>query len=240
MEDGKFDHFYPDCHLIARVAALCGINGKIDLKPMIFLTDEEKKYGRFAPENKKQVAIMANAHENVKFWPYFQEVMDALKDEYYFVQIGAPNDKKLNGVSKSLEGQLTLRQTASVLYNSDLFVGEIGGLMHMARAVDCPAVIAYSSIEPDYFVNYIANTNVHPKKPCTEFKKGIRTSCNPCLNRYICIRSVASKDVIQAIRDKLKSPKPNPLPVETVEVKSAFQLNSIQKFRERHADSFNL
>ena len=157
-----------------------------------------------------------------------------MKDEYYFVQIGGLNDEKLKGVSKSLEGQITLRQTAAVLYNSDLFVGEIGGLMHMARAVDCPAVIAYSSVEPDYFVNYIANTNVHPRKPCYDFKGGIRNVCGGCLKRHTCIRSVEVDDVVQAIREKLKNPKPNPVPLETVEVKSAFQINSVQKFRERH------
>ena len=241
LENGKYEHFYPDCHLIARTAAVCGLNEKIDLKPVMYLTDEEKKYGRFAPEGKKQVAIMSGACEKVKFWPYFQDVVDALKVEYYFVQVGALNDTPLNGVSMHLEGKTSLRQTASVLYNSDLFVGEIGGLMHMARAVDCPAVIAYSSSEPDYFVNYIANTNVHPKKVCPTFLKyGTLTGCLSCLDCFVCVRSIDPKEVIEAVREKLKNPIQRPLPVETVEVKSAFRLNSIQKFRERHAVYFKL
>ena len=233
---------YPSIHLIAQMYAVCGYSGKIELKPEIYLTEEEKSFGRFFPKDRKQIAIMSSAISPQKQYPYFQQIVDALKDEYDFVQIGAQEDKSLEGAKENMAGKLSLRQTASVLYNSDLFVGEIGGLMHMARAVDCPAVIAYSSAEPDHVVRYIANINVGPENKCLFAQSGDHDAiCEPCINKdpYCCCRTIPVEKIIEGIYEQLKRGKEN-LPVEVVKVKADPFEDSVKEYLHRHNWFFRL
>ena len=233
---------YPKEHSIARSYSVCGYSGKIDIKPEMYLTEKEKSFGRFFPKDRKQIAIMNSALEMKKQYPYFQQIVDALKDEYDFVQIGAPEDTVLKNTKENTVGKLTLRQTAGVLYNSDLFVGQIGGLMHMARAVDCPAVIAYSSAEPDYLARYIANVNVGPENKCLLSQTGVcDVSCNPCLNenRYCCCHTIPVQKMIDGIREQLKRGKEN-LPIEVAEVKADPFKNSINEYFRRFNHVFKL
>ncbi len=212
---------YPKQHIIAQSFAVCGFSGKVELKPEIYLTDEEKSFGRFASSARKQVAIMSAAISPRKQWPYFQDLINALKEDCDFVQIGAPEDAQLEGVAFQKVGQLTLRQSAGVLYNSDLFVGEIGALMHMARAVDCPAVIAYSGTEPEYLASYACNTNVLPDTPCMLSQLGqIDKNCEPCVNGYRCCQSISLKKMVAAVRAKLGSIEKRPFPIETATVEA--------------------
>lgn len=172
---------------------------------------------------------MSTAKEGQKQWEYFQEVVEILKADYTFVQIGAKSDKRLDGVAFQKAGELTLRQTASVLYNSDLFVGQIGGLMHLARAVDCPAVIAFSSAEPDYFSSYSGNKNVKSDFECKlPRQKGIFESCNHCPNALRCTRDIPLDKMLAAIRASLVQENKE-MTFETVPVKSNLLENSIQE-----------
>ena len=233
---------YPKEHSIARSYSVCGYSGKINIKPEMYLTKEEKSFGRFFPKDRKQIAIMNSALEMKKQYPYFQQIVDELKDEYDFIQIGALEDAVLKNTKENVVGKLTLRQTAGVLYNSDLFVGQIGGLMHMARAVDCPAVIAYSSAEPDYLARYIANINVGPENKCMLSQTGVcDVSCNPCLNenRYCCCYTIPVQKMIDGIREQLRKGKDN-LPVEVAEVRADPFKNSINEYFRRFNHAFKL
>lgn len=244
LNEDKMQFFftYPKQPLMAQVYSNCGGSGLLELKPELFLTDEEKNFGRVVPRDRKQIAIMSSAIVPRKQYPYFQQIIDALKDEYDFVQIGAPEDDVLKNTKENLAGKLTLRQTASVLYNSDLFVGEIGGLMHMARAVDCPAVIAYSSSEPDNIFRYSCNIEVGPKNVCKLSQKGVADkNCMPCMNKnpYCCCRTIPVEKMIKAIHKQIKRGKEN-LPVETVKVKPNKMNNSIKEYLRRYNAIFKL
>lgn len=241
-EPRKFFLTYPKENLIARSYAVCGFSGPIEIKPELYLTNAEKDFGRLVPKDRKQIAIMSSAISPRKQYPYFQEIIDALKDEYDFVQIGAPEDKILNNVKVNMTGKLSVRQTAGVLYNSDLFVGEIGGLMHLARSVDCPAVIAYSSAEPSYMASYIANINVGPEKKCVLSQKGIiDKNCDPCMNKnpYCCCRTIPVEKMIKAIHKQIKRGKEN-LPVEVIKVKADPYKKSINEYLRRYNSVFKL
>ncbi len=240
----KYFFTYPKQPAIAQMAKRLGLSGKIELKPKLYLTDQEKAFGRFAPINKKQVAIMSTAVSARKQWPHYQELVNRLKQDpdLYLVQVGAPEDTTLTGVDKNTNGTTSLRETAGILYNSDVFVGQIGSLMHMSRAVDCPAVIAYSSSEPDYMVNYIANINVHPTRPCFLSQTGkCDKNCDPCVNEhpYCCSNTIKVEDMLTAIYEQLKKGKQN-MPVETVTVKPGPYKYSIKEYLRRYNRFFHL
>jgi len=198
-EDGGLSFRFPKTHLIAAVAKKAGASGIIEFKPEIFLTEEEKKYGRFF--EKTQIAIMSTANDIYKQWGQWQELVDALCGKFSFVQIGAPKDVPLRNVL-DLRGKLSLRECAAVLHNSDLFVGQIGGLMHMARAVNCPAVIAYAGAEPKNFAAYSCNKNVLPRDPC---ELCVENRSNPwdCRHGRKCILSVSKEEMIVAVEEMM-------------------------------------
>ena len=129
------------------MCALAGVRGEVELRPNVMLTAAEKGGGKVT--GRRQVAIQTSSL-GARFpmlnkqWPAerFQTVADGLADQFDLVQVGAPSDSELRGVI-DLRGKTTTRETAAILSASHLFVGLVGGLMHMARAVECRSVIIY-------------------------------------------------------------------------------------------------
>lgn len=188
----------PAKHLLAIMCEQAGLSGRVDLRPYLHLTRNEIQQGRIC---KRQIAIQSTGQSSKHFmWTKewypdrFQSVVDVLKDQFNFVQVGGKNDFKLEG-ARDLRGQLSIRGTAAVLANSVMFVGLVGFLMHLARAVDCRATIVYGGRELPSQSGY----------PCNENITG-QTSCSPCW-RYddcpgqrACMEQISSEQVIQAVQ----------------------------------------
>jgi len=201
----------PTKHLLAIMCEQAGISGSVDLRPYLYLTDSEMQKGHLL-EN--QIAIQSTGQSSKYFmWTKewyperFQEVVDALKNRFNFVQVGGKDDPKLEG-TYDLRGHLSIRGTAAILANSVLFVGLVGFLMHLARAVDCRATIVYGGRELPSQSGY----------PCNENLTG-QTSCSPCW-RYddcpgqrACMEQITSKHVIEAVQ-RCASKHNQPLEIE--------------------------
>ena len=205
-------HYCPPYPILARMCKMCGMCGPVDIRPYLYLTEEEKRAGQRAP---RQVAIMSNGlsalykHLNKQWFPErYQAVVDALKDRFDFVQIGSPGDPPLEGAS-DLRGKTSIRETAAVLSQSQMFIGQIGFLMHLARAVDCRAVIVYGGREHPMQSGYSCNENLYSPVPCAPCWK-----CNQCDFDRECLRRIQPEHVIAAAlrqAEKLGTP----LPVDT-------------------------
>ncbi|HAA1524190.1 TPA_asm: CDP-glycerol--glycerophosphate glycerophosphotransferase [Campylobacter jejuni] len=235
-EKGKYIRTYGPSHIVANVCSKLGLEGDIVVDLNFPLSEKEKTFGRFVPENRKQIAIISGGLQRYKTYPFekLQEIVNSLKDKYDFIQIGTKRDLPLRG-ALDLREKLTLREVASTLYNSDLFVGGIGGLMHMANSVDCPSVVLYSEAEPDYMVNYNNNINVFPVDnvcvKCTEGQHCPWTSlCKAEDQKYSCIDNIQIEDVIQAINKRIELPRNlNKTTVYNVEAKKVFGLEEQKK-----------
>ena len=205
---------WANTHFFARHCERAGLSGNVKIEPKIFLTDKEKKFGRFF--KKTQIAVMSNGIEKYKTFPIekMQEVIDKLKDRYDFIQVGAKDDVKLKNV-KDARGKFSIRQLAGVLHNSDLFVGNIGGLMHLARAVGTRSVIAYSKAEPLNLASYPCNINVLAKNSCDICGKREKDPREfQCYDNYSCIKNISVEDMLKAV-EKQMSPLAPRLPLET-------------------------
>ncbi len=187
----------PPYPIIARMCELCNIDGPVDLRPYVYLTDEEKRDGQVA---RRQVAIMSSGlsamfkQRNKQWAPEcYQAVVDALGDRFDFVQLGRPEDPALAG-ALDLRGKTSLRQSAAVLSQSLAFVGNIGLLMHLARAVDCRSVIIYGGRETPYQSGYGANENLYMPLPCSPCWKS-----NTCPYDRECLRRITPEMVVEAL-----------------------------------------
>ncbi len=202
----------PDEHVLLRLCRLARVTGPVELRPYIFLTPAELAAGRLA-EN--QVAMQSTglaapfALRNREWYPQrFQELCAQLRSDVRVVQLGSPGDMKLEGAI-DLRGKTSLRQTAAILANSLVFIGLVGFVMHLARAVDCRSVIIYGGREQPAITGYVANQNLYQQVRCAPCWR--RNACD--FNRK-CMNMITVDQVIVATAGQI-SRYGTPLEVQT-------------------------
>jgi hypothetical protein len=191
------DEPMPEQHVISVMCQKAGITGPISLRPYLFLGEDERRRGRLST---RQVAIQSSGLDarhsmRNKNWALerYQQVVSRLRDRYDFVQLGSTSDPPLDG-AVDLRGRTTLRESAAVLDASLAFVGQVGLLMHMARAVDCRSVIVYGGREKPAQSGYPCNENLASDLPCSPCWR-----LNSCPYDRLCLRMIEADAVIDAL-----------------------------------------
>lgn len=204
-EDGSEDHEVikiPPQHIVRIICNRIGVSGmQIKLKPILILSEREKvKFNKYS-----NCIIISTSGLSAKFpiitkeWycESYQQVANALKNQYSFVQVGSVNDPGLKDVV-DLRGKLNIRETAAVLSNAALYVGQVGFLMHLARSVDCKAVIIYGGREKPWQSGYAVNINITSDLECSPCWK---YTCN--IDR-LCMKIIEPDYVVLNIKSALK------------------------------------
>jgi hypothetical protein len=191
----------PTRHIIAELCARAGVTGSVALRPYFHLTPVEKASGAWAG---RMIAIQSSGLAGIipmlnKQWflERFQQVVDQLKGDFKFVQLGSLGDPPLKNV-QDLRGKTSIRETAAVLAHCALFVGNVGFLMHLARAVECPSVVVYGGREAPWQSGYSCNTNLYSAEPCAPCWKW-----NTCGYDRKCMTRISTEDVVAAIKIRL-------------------------------------
>jgi ADP-heptose:LPS heptosyltransferase len=131
----------------------------------------------------------------------FQEVVNRLHREIKFIQIGSSGDPPLlNAID--LRGKTSIRASAAILSQARLFVGIEGFVMHIARAMECPAVIVLGGRTAPWQFGYTCNVNLYSPLPCSP--------CwlwNRCDYGRACLDMITTEDVINGIKQVLGSPR---------------------------------
>jgi len=119
----------------------------------------------------------------------FQGLRD-LMPEVSFLQVGIPSDPLLKNVT---DGRyLTARQTAAAMRRSHFFVGLEGGLMHLAKAVGCRAVIIYGGFIRPEISGYDENLNIYAP-----------VDCSPCFHSDYSHDECTTMDCMKAITPEM-------------------------------------
>jgi ADP-heptose:LPS heptosyltransferase len=191
----------PAQHVLIEMCRLAGIGGPVELRPYFFLTREEFAAGKL---NENQVVMQSSSltdgepMRNREWFPHrFQEVCSELRADVQVIQLGSRDDPKLEGAT-DLRGKTTVRQSAAILANSYVFIGLVGFLMHLARAVDCRSVIIYGGREKPTQTGYVANKNLYNQVKCAPC--WLR---NPCDYDRKCLDMVTSSQVIAATAEQI-------------------------------------
>ena len=127
----------------------------------------------------------------------YQEVINNLKSNYEFIQIGSSSDPLLESTI-DMRGKLKLRESASILSNSLLYIGQVGLIMHLARAVNCISVIIYGGREKPWQSGYQCNINLY-----TDLE------CSPCWSYVcpfdrLCLRHIKPQTVVESIENVIR------------------------------------
>jgi len=181
----------------------------LDDTPEIFLTDEEKAKAkkRLASFPGKKIAFDVFATWTNRQWPIdrFIDVARMLeKMGFMTIELGKKvpdNDglyaKKRIKANLDLVDQLKVRETAAILSECDLYVGNDSGLMHLAAAVGTPQVAIFT-ISPWWARTYWTTTPVFRNQPC-------RIECTfSCVKKERCILEITVEDVMAAIGNALR------------------------------------
>jgi ADP-heptose:LPS heptosyltransferase len=205
----------PARHIIAELCARLGLEGTVDLRPILNLAAEEldaaaSAEGKVCIQSSGLAALFPMRN---KQWPAerYQEVVAALRGECEFIQIGAESDPLLEGV-RDLRGKTGKRETAALLARSQLFIGNVGFAMHLARAVECPSVILYGGREAPWQSGYTGNVNLYSPEPCAPCWR-----INECDFDRICMTRLTAPQVVEAVRALLSRSR-GPLPVDCFEL----------------------
>jgi ADP-heptose:LPS heptosyltransferase len=194
-------HLYKPGHQIAAMCVAAGITGEVVLRPHLYLRPEERARGRLAP---RQVVLQSSGASarfpilNKEWYPErFAQVAEALRGRFELLQLGSPGVPLLPGV-RDLRGKTTLRETAAILSQSLLFVGLEGLLMHLARAVECRAVIVYGGHTHPTHTGYSAYENLFSAVPCAPC--WLRSTCG---HDHACMRQISAEDVLGGVERQL-------------------------------------
>ena len=219
LEYSEFDHVDqsvpPKRHIIAEFCASAGISGSVSLRPYLNLTEEEKDQSAWAIGKIviQSSVLGANAPMLNKEWypDRFQKVVDTLRSEFEIIQLGSKNDPPLQHVT-DLRAMSDLRRSAAILHHARFYIGGVGFLMHLARAVECPSVIIYGGREAPWQSGYVCNINLYSSLPCAPCWRW-----NTCDFNRKCMTDITADHALQAVRELLQCPR-NPLRMETIEI----------------------
>ncbi|MFH1045796.1 MAG: lipopolysaccharide heptosyltransferase II [Candidatus Omnitrophota bacterium] len=161
------------------------------------------------------VAIAPNTSNPAKCWPkeYFAQLIDRLIGEggVKVAVIGAPQEHsaviRLLAMTKQLPinlcGKLNLRQLAAFLARAQLLIANDSGPVHLAAAVDTPAIVIFGrnipGVGPRRWGPWGKGHTVLHKDP----------GCSPCLDRacadnFKCLRLITPEEVFATAQMKLK------------------------------------
>lgn len=201
--DPATDRLYPppSDHLIVGLARSAGLSGRIELKPRLDLTPAERAAGAVRAANHILIQssnLRAHLPSANKDWPLdrWQTVVDRLSTLHPVAQIGSSDDPLLRGVT-DWRG-CSVRTTASLLSAARLYLGGEGAVMHLARAVDCRAVIVLGGRTKPEQTCYPEYTNLYTPmscSPCWQF--------NACDSQRACLLAITPDDVVAAARTQL-------------------------------------
>lgn len=150
-------------------------------------TPNQRKYEKIS---KLRFAVAPAAHFKTKRWPkdYYIQLINQLK-EYYtnseFVILGAKSEMELcneiaiSTKSINMAGKASIMESAELINDSDLFIGNDSGLMHIAAARQVPVVVFFGSTVKEFgFIPY--------KTPNIILEKNLW--CRPCshIGRNFC------------------------------------------------------
>lgn len=201
-------------HILDQLYQQCGLpEGRTECRPEVHFSRSE--LARFHDELPSGGVLVCPAGKqrhaaDRKEWGVerFQAVVDA-RQSWRWIQIGGADDPLLRGVED--RRGLGVRRMAGLMRQSLLFVGPEGGLMHLARAVDVPAVIVYGGAVDPAVTGYPQHAVLWRRPPCSPCLRS-HGAMPPCPHGRECLTSIAIEEVVEAATREVAAASRRPRP----------------------------
>ncbi len=204
-----------DSHIILEMCRHAGVTGRVDLRTYFDLKPFERNRGSLRPRQ-AVVQALSPASENISLLKIYHAerlaaVVEATAGELDWVQIGSAEDPPLSN-TLDLRSRTSVRESAAILAHSRVFLGSIGFLMHLARAVECRSVIIFGGRESPRHSGYTCNENFVATVPCAPCYRR-----SDCLASLACMKQIGADAITTAVR-RAASLYGEKLAVDTAEV----------------------
>ena len=192
------------------------------IRPEIHLTEAEREAGRRLAESVGDPAMplilvgsggkLKPTHNREWGQGNYQAVVDALAPHARLMQIGG--ERPLLAAGKPLPdyGRLPVREAAALFAACDAMLVQEGGLMHLGRAVNAPAVVIYGGYVLPRQKGYEEQTNLWSQP-----------ECSPCIlapencPHLKCMIGISPRRILRCIRELIPEPGREILPVAILE-----------------------
>lgn len=176
----------------------------------LFLNNEELKGAEEAVKHLKHPLITiqttsGNFDAQRKWWPqkYWEELVNKLKHMgATVIQLGSREDIILPGVINFVD-KLSIRESAAIISLSNLHIGIVSSLMHIAEAVETKSIILFGGFERyaahDYKYIIPIESNIECS-PCGI----INTNMEPCPINNKCMNEIKPATVFQLVYEQLE------------------------------------
>lgn len=191
----------------------------------VYLTKEEEEFGKqFIKAFSKPVIVIQAESARVslrggekmiteKDWfnEKWDEVVQALNDEYDFVQVGGKDEYRVKGIRCSLLGKNSYRESAAILKNCHTFLTIDSAVSHLGPAVGKTGIVLFgrSKVETlGHKYNNNIEVKVCPIQPCLRPEPAVgdiavkpdNTVGNWTCPDRICMKAITPEIVIDAVR----------------------------------------
>jgi ADP-heptose:LPS heptosyltransferase len=199
--------------MVVEILQKANIGGKVSIRPYWYQKTDHSVidlHGEYicvqSTNNYSSTEVKNKKWEETRM----QEVVDELSKRYCIVQIGMPEESKLeNAIDKRAS---TISQSASLLANCNFFLGQEGFPMHLARAVETRSVIIYGGRLKAWQSGYPCNENIETNPDCSPCWQN-----NHCDYDRMCLEEISVKDVLEAI-DRIEKRLPEKLETEVISI----------------------
>ena len=174
---------------------------KYEYRAKVYLSDEERRWGlaRLAGASKPVLTFHIRTREPTKDWPVdrWRSALGELRERWHVVHLGDGREPVIDGVTR-LAGQLTLRESLSVLAHARVHVGADSFLMHAANGLDVPSVIIGGGSRTAANVGYSSNANLYVDMACGPCWI-LAADGGACAHDLACMNEIRAVDVVSAV-----------------------------------------
>lgn len=179
-----------------------------DYKSKFYLSKKEKKWAKSELNDltKPLIAINTRSKEAVKNWPihYWIKFINSISQKFCIIQIGDDKEPELENVIR-FAGKHTMRESASLLSQTDFFIGPDSLLMHVANGLEIKSIIIFGGSRPIDCFGYEGNINLHTTPSCSPC--WIHDGYEKCSFDVECMNNINVEKVLNALNSLLYSPK---------------------------------
>ena len=187
----------PKKHILEEMFIKTGISGEVALRPYWYANTDRNNLAINLQD--KYVCVQSTTpHSSTpmqnKCWSTdrMQKVLEEIGKRYEIVQLGTNKEPLLNNI---IDGRsLTIKESANLLAHAEFFIGQVGFLMHLARAVETRSVVIYGGREKAWQSGYPCNENLETHPECSPCWQN-----NRCDFNRKCLRDISSEVVLHAV-----------------------------------------